>query len=88
MTFATKEDVNFWGCIILANLSANVWFAGIFTALAAWNLYLILKESNVCKTYLGNTQCRESCGVHGEGEQPSEPKQRRNRTKTSEVSCG
>ena len=86
MKLATKCDVNFWGLIILANLTTNLWFAGIFTLMAAWNLYLIFKgDDEQSETNLDNGGRGEHGCANGACEQSSQPKQRRNRTKAAEV---
>lgn len=86
MKLATTSDVNFWGLIILATLTPNVWFSGIFTVLAAWNLYLIFKGNNEqSETNLDNGGRGESGCTDGTCKQPCKPKQPRNRTKAAEV---
>lgn len=89
MKLATTCDVNFWGLMILANLTTNVWFASIFTVLAAWNLYLIFKGDNEQrKTDLDNAGRGEHGCTDGACKQSSQPEQPSDSAKTTKVSCG
>ena len=83
---ANKYDVDFWGLIIISNLTSNVWIGLALSILAIYPLYKSLKERNEqSETNLDDTRRGESGCANGTCEQPCKPKQPRNRTKTAQV---
>lgn len=83
---ASKYDVDFWGLIIIANLSPNVWIGTLLSILAIYPLYKSIKERDEqSKTNLDNTGRGESGCTNGACEQSCKPKQPRNRTKATQV---
>lgn len=83
---ASKYDVDFWGLIIIANLSPNVWIGALLSILAIYPLYKSIKERDEqSKTNLDNTGRGESGCANGACEQSCKPKQPRNRTKATQV---
>ena len=86
MNNASKYDVDFWGLVMVANLSPNVWIGLILSILAIYPLYKLIKERDEqSETNLDNTKRGESGCTNGACEQSCKPKQPRNRTKTAQV---
>ena len=86
MNNASKYDVDFWGLIIIANLTPNPWIGLGLSLLAGYPLYKSIKERNEqSETNLDNTGRGESGCTNGTCEQPCKPKQPRNRTKAAQV---
>jgi len=86
MKCASTTDVNFWGLILLANITPNYWIAMFATILSVFSLYVIFKERNEqSETNLDNARRGEHGCANGACEQSCQPKQRRNRTKAAQV---
>ena len=86
MTNASKYDVDFWGLIVIANLTPNVWISLGLSILAGYPLYKSIKERNEqSETNLDNNGRGESGCTNGTCEQSYKPKQPRNRPKAAQV---
>ena len=86
MNQASKYDVDFWGLIIVSNLTPNIWIGTTLSLLALYPLYKSIKERNEQgQTNLDNNGRGEHGCTNGACEQSCKPKQPRNRTKAAQV---
>ena len=88
MKQANNSNVTFWGCLIMSQTAHNIWVSWAFLMLAAYTVYRFTKEelkNEQGQTDLDNSGRGEHGCTNGTCEQSCQPKQRRNRTKTTQV---